>query len=201
MVAEVCSVYVHARRRGAGAVRHRGPASTRRCTRPACGSARAWSATSPPRAAARRWPTPSTIRNFAYRPETGEEIYHSLMGVPILRAGRVLGVLVVQNRTRRALHRGRDRGAADHRHGAGRAGRRRRAGQPGRAAPRRRHRAAAAAARRRHAEPGPGASASPVLHEPGVAAARSWSPRTPRPSSSACAAALMEMQSCARRPC
>ncbi len=39
--------------------------------------------------------------NFAYRPETGEEIYHSLLGVPILRAGRVLGVLVVQNRTQR----------------------------------------------------------------------------------------------------
>ena len=39
--------------------------------------------------------------NFAYRPETGEEIYHSLMGVPILRGGRVLGVLVVQNRTPR----------------------------------------------------------------------------------------------------
>src|ERR1700751_4077072 len=39
--------------------------------------------------------------NFAYRPETGEEIFHSLMGVPILRSGRVLGVLVVQNRTPR----------------------------------------------------------------------------------------------------
>ena len=39
--------------------------------------------------------------DFAYRPETGEEIYHSLMGVPILRGGRVLGVLVVQNRTSR----------------------------------------------------------------------------------------------------
>ena len=38
---------------------------------------------------------------FAYRPETGEEIYHSLAGVPIVRTGRVLGVLVVQNRTRR----------------------------------------------------------------------------------------------------
>jgi phosphotransferase system, enzyme I, PtsP len=36
--------------------------------------------------------------NFAYRPETGEEIYKSLMGVPILRGGRVIGVLVVQNR-------------------------------------------------------------------------------------------------------
>lgn len=39
--------------------------------------------------------------NFVFRPETGEEIYHSLMGVPVLRGGRVLGVLVVQNRTRR----------------------------------------------------------------------------------------------------
>ncbi len=38
---------------------------------------------------------------FAYRPETGEEIYHSLAGVPIVRSGRVLGVLVVQNRTQR----------------------------------------------------------------------------------------------------
>lgn len=38
---------------------------------------------------------------FAYRPETGEDIFQSLMGVPILRAGRVLGVLAIQNRTRR----------------------------------------------------------------------------------------------------
>lgn len=38
---------------------------------------------------------------FAYRPETGEELYQSLMGVPVLRSGRVLGVLVVQNKTRR----------------------------------------------------------------------------------------------------
>jgi phosphotransferase system enzyme I (PtsP) len=37
--------------------------------------------------------------NFAYKPETGEEIFHSLMGVPILRGGRVLGVLAVQNRS------------------------------------------------------------------------------------------------------
>ncbi len=38
---------------------------------------------------------------FAYRPETGEEIYKSLMGVPILRSGKVVGVLAVQNRTKR----------------------------------------------------------------------------------------------------
>nr|ADI17439.1 signal transduction protein containing gaf and ptsi domains [uncultured Rhodospirillales bacterium HF0070_31K06] len=38
---------------------------------------------------------------FAYRPETGEEIFHSLLGVPVLRGRRVLGVLVVQNKTER----------------------------------------------------------------------------------------------------
>ena len=38
---------------------------------------------------------------FAYKPETGEEVYNSFLGVPILRAGRTLGVLVVQNRSHR----------------------------------------------------------------------------------------------------
>ncbi|MDO6964799.1 phosphoenolpyruvate--protein phosphotransferase [Rhizobium alvei] len=38
---------------------------------------------------------------FAYLPETGEELFHSFLGVPILRAGRALGVLVVQNRAQR----------------------------------------------------------------------------------------------------
>ena len=39
---------------------------------------------------------------FAYRPETGEEIYKSMVGVPIMRGGRVIGVLAVQNRTMRS---------------------------------------------------------------------------------------------------
>src|SRR4051794_23850449 len=38
---------------------------------------------------------------FAYKPETGEEIYQSFLGVPVLRAGNTLGVLVVQNRAHR----------------------------------------------------------------------------------------------------
>ncbi len=38
---------------------------------------------------------------FSYKPETGEEIYNSFLGVPILRGGNTLGVLVVQNRVRR----------------------------------------------------------------------------------------------------
>ena len=36
---------------------------------------------------------------FSYRPETGEEIYHSFLAVPVLRGGDVLGVLTVQNKT------------------------------------------------------------------------------------------------------
>ncbi|MFZ2099326.1 MAG: phosphoenolpyruvate--protein phosphotransferase [Oricola sp.] len=38
---------------------------------------------------------------FAYLPETGEEVYNSFLGVPVLRAGRTLGVLVVQNEAHR----------------------------------------------------------------------------------------------------
>lgn len=38
---------------------------------------------------------------FAYLPETGEEIYNSFLGVPILRSGRAIGVLVVQNQSQR----------------------------------------------------------------------------------------------------
>lgn len=38
---------------------------------------------------------------FSYRPETGEDPYHAFLGVPILRGGRVMGVLTVQNRTER----------------------------------------------------------------------------------------------------
>jgi phosphotransferase system enzyme I (PtsP) len=36
---------------------------------------------------------------FSYRPETGEDLYHSLLAVPLHRSGEVLGVLVVQNKT------------------------------------------------------------------------------------------------------
>ena len=39
--------------------------------------------------------------NFVYLPETGEEIYHSYMGVPLLHHSRTVGVVVVQNVTRR----------------------------------------------------------------------------------------------------
>lgn len=41
---------------------------------------------------------------FSYRPETGEEKYYSFLGVPILRGGRTLGVLVVQSEERRIFN-------------------------------------------------------------------------------------------------
>lgn len=38
---------------------------------------------------------------FEYRPETGEELYHSFAGVPILQGGKAIGVLVVQGKAAR----------------------------------------------------------------------------------------------------
>lgn len=38
---------------------------------------------------------------FVYRPETGEEIYHSFVGVPVRASDEVIGVLVVQSATAR----------------------------------------------------------------------------------------------------
>jgi len=40
---------------------------------------------------------------FSYRPETGEDPFKSFLGVPILRGGRVLGVLVVQSKFARSF--------------------------------------------------------------------------------------------------
>lgn len=40
---------------------------------------------------------------FSYRPETGEDPYKSFLGVPILRGGRTLGVLVVQSKDARTF--------------------------------------------------------------------------------------------------
>lgn len=38
---------------------------------------------------------------FAFKPETGEQKFHSFLGVPLLRGGRNLGVLVVQSKRAR----------------------------------------------------------------------------------------------------
>jgi phosphotransferase system enzyme I (PtsP) len=42
-----------------------------------------------------------THPSFSYRPETGEDPYQSMLGVPILRGPRAVGVLAVQNATHR----------------------------------------------------------------------------------------------------
>ncbi len=100
-----------ARRRGAGTVRHRRPEGRKpsTMTRLRVGEGLVGDIASHARplalADAQHHP------QFAYRPETGEEIYQSLMGVPVLRSGRVLGVLVVQNKHAPPLHRGRGRDA------------------------------------------------------------------------------------------
>jgi phosphotransferase system, enzyme I, PtsP len=39
--------------------------------------------------------------DFSFRPETGEEVFASLLGVPVIRGGRVRGVLVIQNSDKR----------------------------------------------------------------------------------------------------
>ena len=101
----------------------------KRCTAPGCASARAWSASSPRPRGRWRSPTRRRIPISPTGPETGEEIYHSLMGVPILRGGRVLGVLVVQNRTLRHYAEDEIEIAADDRDDRRRAGRQRRARQ------------------------------------------------------------------------
>ncbi|MFC5373466.1 phosphoenolpyruvate--protein phosphotransferase [Brevundimonas faecalis] len=42
-----------------------------------------------------------THPSFSYRPETGEDPFHAFLGAPLLRGGRAIGVLVVQNRAAR----------------------------------------------------------------------------------------------------
>ncbi len=42
-----------------------------------------------------------THPSFSYHPETGEDPYHAFLGVPLLRGGRAVGVMAVQNRTAR----------------------------------------------------------------------------------------------------
>ena len=100
MVAEVCSIYI----RRAGdvlelfATQGLNPAAVRR-TRLRIGEGLVGeiAAKGLPLALADAPSHPS----FAFRPETGEERYKSLAGVPILHGGRVVGVLAVQTAVNR----------------------------------------------------------------------------------------------------
>ncbi|MBZ6077678.1 phosphoenolpyruvate--protein phosphotransferase [Microvirga puerhi] len=100
MVAEVCSVYVM---RGDGVLELfateglNREAVHRTTMRSGEGLVGLIAATAEPLALSDAQSHPA----FSYKPETGEEIYHAFLGVPLLRAGNTLGVLVVQNRTYR----------------------------------------------------------------------------------------------------
>ena len=100
MVAEVCSVYVLRVDCDARALRHRG-SQPRRGSPHGAGLRRGPCRLGPSQATAINLSNAQAHPAFAYRPETGEEIYHSFLGVPVLRAGNTLGVLVVQNRAKR----------------------------------------------------------------------------------------------------
>ena len=96
MASEVCSIYLlrdgvlelFATRRPqpGGGPRHQARAW-----------ARAWSARSPRTSAILNLAEAASHPEFAYRPETGEELFHSFAGVPIIRKERAIGVLAVQH--------------------------------------------------------------------------------------------------------
>jgi phosphotransferase system enzyme I (PtsP) len=101
MVAEVCSVYVLRSDNVLELYATEGlkPGSVHRAT---LAVGRGLVGTIAAEARALNLPDAQSHPSFAYLPETGEEIYHSFLGVPVLRAGRTLGVLVVQNRSYRS---------------------------------------------------------------------------------------------------
>ncbi|MBV1702863.1 MAG: phosphoenolpyruvate--protein phosphotransferase [Hyphomicrobiales bacterium] len=100
MVAEVCSVYIQ---RADGELELYGteglnPEAVHNMTmKPGEGLVGLIVSTAEPVALADAQSHPA----FSFKSESGEESYHSFLGVPILRGGNVLGVLVVQNRARR----------------------------------------------------------------------------------------------------
>ena len=69
----------------------------RRCTSPSWRSARGWSARSPQDVETLNLDEAASHPDFAYKPETGEEKFHSFAGVPIIRRERAVGVLAVQH--------------------------------------------------------------------------------------------------------
>ncbi|WP_395649592.1 phosphoenolpyruvate--protein phosphotransferase [Brevundimonas sp.] len=100
MVAEVCSIYL---RRGSGELElfatHglKAEAVHETRMRPGEGLVGEVARTAEPISLSDAPSHPS----FSYRPETGEDPYHAFLGAPLLRGGRAIGVLVVQNRAER----------------------------------------------------------------------------------------------------
>ena len=126
MVAEVCSVYVLRSDGSSRAVRHRGPEARSGPPRDAAHRPGACRHHRRARRGRSTCPTPRRIRPSAICRRPARRSTHSFLGVPILRAGRTLGVLVVQNRAHRTYSDEEVEALADHRHGPGRNDRRRR---------------------------------------------------------------------------
>ncbi len=91
-----------AARRRARAVRHASGSTRARSTSPGSRSARAWSGRSPRTSRSSTSPRRRAIPNSPTGPETGEELFHSFAGVPIVRRERAIGVLAVQHAEPRA---------------------------------------------------------------------------------------------------
>lgn len=99
MVAEVCSIYVIAQDSNLVLV------ATEGLRKEAIGKAvlkigEGIIGTIAKEGSAKSVPDAKTHPNFKLLPKIGEEVYHSLLGVPILRMGETLGVLAVQNQMR-----------------------------------------------------------------------------------------------------
>ena len=123
MVAEVCSIYVHARRRGAGAVRHQG------LKQEAVHKTRLRGRRRPGRRH-RRHARPLALADAQRHPQFRLPPGNRRGDLPLADGRADPARRPRARRARRpephppAIHRGRDRDAADRRHGAGRAGRR-----------------------------------------------------------------------------
>ncbi|WP_312128269.1 phosphoenolpyruvate--protein phosphotransferase [Brevundimonas sp.] len=100
MVAEVCSIYL---RRGSGelelfATEGLNPEAVHNTRlRPGEGLVGEVARLAQPVSLSNAQEHPS----FSYRPETGEDPFNAFLGAPLLRGGRAIGVLVVQNRAAR----------------------------------------------------------------------------------------------------
>ena len=93
-----------ARRRGPRTLRHRGSEGAKPSTTPRCASARAWSAPSPTKPARSTCPTPRATRPSATCRRRAKRSTTRSSACRCCRAGRTLGVLVVQNKAHRTYH-------------------------------------------------------------------------------------------------
>ncbi len=101
LASEVCSIYAGRPAKSSSWLRPR-VSTRRRSATQGFGWARALSALCAATAQVMNLPDAQNHPSFAYRPETGEEPFASMLAVPVRRAGRTLGVVAVQSRQPRS---------------------------------------------------------------------------------------------------